>query len=76
MKHELVSQSLIFPENDFTNDCVRTSPIGDQQWWPSITIGTVADNGDEWVPNQSPSATQYKKGSMSLGKERERERES
>ena len=46
MKHELVSQSLIFPENAFTNACVRTSPSGDQRWWPLITIGTVANNGD------------------------------
>ena len=60
----------LFPATDFTNACVRTFPIFDQQWWPSITIGTVADNGVQWIPNQSPSATQCKKGCSTRGKEK------
>ena len=28
--------------HDFINACIWTSLIGDQHWWPSITIGTVA----------------------------------
>ena len=62
-----------FQRTIFTDVCVRTSPIGDQQWWPSVTICTVADNGDQWLYTKSITLNTRKDAALGLGVAWERE---